>query len=786
RQALALMDHPCIARIFVADTTEDGRPYFTMEYVTGMPITEYCDSNRLPVAERLRLFLRVCDGVQHAHQKGILHRDLKPSNILVAIRDHEPVPKIIDFGVAKALHQPLTESSVKTAHGFLVGTPDYMSPEQAASNGEDVDTRADIYSLGVLLYQLLCGVLPIDPHDLRAGSNARIQHRIITEEPSPPSRRLAQTERAAEIAGTRGQQPRGLGKLLQHDLDWITMKALAKDRAERYPTVSDFAADILRFLSGEPVVAGPPSPGYRVRKFVRKYRVSLVAAVAVLCALVAGLVASLNFAYRAESALEIADINANQARQSALKAEKITEYMKSVLLKASPHRGGSPDMAIREALTEAEAGLDNILTAAPEINAAVRVTMAEIYHSLCLYDKAIHHAGLAVDDLRQAPAANPRDLAWGLRIMALSRHDQGDLTAARDLHQESLAVYRERLGEDSPVVLDILTDLVGIQSQIGSYQEAESSYRELIAHQERLLGPDDLAIGMSLIRFGSFLGGNAYYTEGEKHLRRAGTILERVLGDGHPDTAMGRYYLGLLYRKQGNFSAAIPLLQTATDSLRTQLGATHRQTLMAQCDLAAAWSGQGWHARAESLFAVTAELQQVHLGASNFSLSVTALYRGDNHRELGETDRAHACYAEATRIITTLLPDSDHSLKARLLQQQAILDEQSGAFALARRQLERALEQHLRLLRPDHPRTIENLAALTRICSRQDDLPAALSAAEQYVAAVHREFGPRHAQVDSAARWNIELNQRRGKAEAAAAWSAWLITDRTGLPVIPN
>ncbi|MHC4155436.1 MAG: protein kinase domain-containing protein, partial [Planctomycetota bacterium] len=332
RQALALLDHSNIARVLDAGTTETGRPYFVMEYVKGMSITKYCDRHKLSVEKRLKLFLRVCEAVHHAHQKGIIHRDIKPSNILVSVQDDRPVPKIIDFGIAKAIAQPLTQQTLFTRQGQLLGTPEYMSPEQADMGNEDTDTRADIYSLGVVLYELLTGVLPFEHEVLEKVGFAELQRILQEEEPPRPSLRLtALGEEAKEIAERRHTQVVALARRLHRELEWIPLKAMRKDRSRRYRSASEVADDIQNYLSGAPLIAGPETAIYRVKKFVRKHAGSVVTVLLVAMAIVLGLVVSTTMYFRAERALVRAEKAERIAKeQHKLAKERAEDYRRAL------------------------------------------------------------------------------------------------------------------------------------------------------------------------------------------------------------------------------------------------------------------------------------------------------------------------------------------------------------------------------------------------------------------------------------------------------------------------
>jgi serine/threonine protein kinase len=314
RQALALMDHPNIARVLDAGATESARPYFVMELVRGIPITAYCDQNHLTPPERLELFVSICHAIQHAHQKGVIHRDIKPSNVLVTSHDGKPAAKVIDFGVAKAIHQPLTERTLYTNFAQMIGTPLYMSPEQAEMSGLDIDTRSDVYSLGVLLYELLTGSTPLARKRVATAAYDEIRRLIREEEPPKPSTRLSSSDSLASIAAQRHLEPAKLSKLVRGDLDWITMKALEKDRTRRYETVNALARDIQRYLANEMVEASPPSTVYRLRKLASNHKVALATAAAIAVSLVAGVVGTTLGLIRAEQQRQIAQAAAAEAR----------------------------------------------------------------------------------------------------------------------------------------------------------------------------------------------------------------------------------------------------------------------------------------------------------------------------------------------------------------------------------------------------------------------------------------------------------------------------------------
>jgi len=345
RQALALMDHLNIAKVLDGGTTENGRPFFVMEYVKGIPLTRYCDDARLSVRDRLALFVPVCQAIQHAHQKGVIHRDLKPSNILVCLNDGKPVPKVIDFGLAKAMHQPLTEHTLHTAFGTLIGTPHYMSPEQADLNNLDVDTRTDVYALGAILYELLTGTTPLEKQSFKDVAWPELLRHIKQEEPPRPSTRLSGSGSLPTLATKRQIAPVRLPRLVRGELDWIVMKCLEKDRSRRYDTAIGLARDVERYLADEPVEACPPSTVYHLRKFVRKYRVVLAIASLIFLLLLGGLVIASGF-YQAMRATE-AKNEAFRQRDSAIQSEiEVRKLLKKVL--REQHEANNTDKRVAD------------------------------------------------------------------------------------------------------------------------------------------------------------------------------------------------------------------------------------------------------------------------------------------------------------------------------------------------------------------------------------------------------------------------------------------------------
>ncbi len=445
RQALAMMDHPNIARVFDAGATDTGRPYFVMELVHGIPITEYCDTSKLSTRDRLELFIPVCRAVQHAHQKGIIHRDIKPSNVLVTLHDGAPVPKVIDFGIAKATSQRLTEKTLFTEFRQFIGTPEYMSPEQAEMSGLDIDTRSDIYALGVLLYELLTGTTPLDAKSLRSAAYGEIQRIIREVEPPKPSTRISGLGATLAVtAAHRDIDSRKLSQLMRGELDWIVMKCMEKDRTRRYETATGIAADIQRYLRDEAVEASPPSTTYKLRKLARRYRRPLRAAMIFVLLLIIATIFSSWQAIRATRARAATLIEKQRADEQADVAKSIATSLQQILGSANPDTAKGHDYTVRQLLDEYENSLSDKLANQPEAEAALQETIGNAYWRLGVGDKGAKHLERALElrgrifgTQHEQYADTLVDYAWAL--MQLDRDKEAEVRS-----REALAIYHNR------------------------------------------------------------------------------------------------------------------------------------------------------------------------------------------------------------------------------------------------------------------------------------------------------------------------------------------------------
>ena len=616
RQALALMAHPNIAGVFDAGSTPDGRPFFAMEYVAGTPITTFCDKHRLTVHQRLELFIQVCDGVQHAHQKAIIHRDLKPSNVLVAVHGDKPVPKIIDFGLAKATAQRLTEKSMFTEMGVMVGTPAYMSPEQADLTERHVDTRTDVYALGVILYELLVGALPVDDHTLRDAGFQEMLRLIQEQEPPRPSVKLRAMGDASSIsAGHRQQDVRTLTRRLHGDLDWITMKALEKDRARRYGSASDLAADLERHLRDEPVLAGPPSPTYRARKFVRRHRAGVSVAVAAVVLL-------MGFAITAMVQQRRIAHERDRANLEAAASQRVADFMVNMFKVSDPSEARGNSVTAREILDKASLNIGSGLEKDPLLQARLMDTMGNVYQSLGLFPQAKALLEQALEIRRRTLGAEHPETLQTMRGLASVMDAYGD-RGAEALDRQVLAIEQRVLGPNAPETIRTLNNLGNTLIIRGAYAEAERTYREALDGAKTAWGEGSsqaIRIAGNVVLA---LNGQGKYAEADAVGRSALATARRTLGTDHPATIAVMINLGVSLQHEGRQEELTRLEEEALALSRRVNGPTALHTLVLQSNVAGLHLDEGRVAEADAELKAALALEQPMFGSDSPTLALT-------------------------------------------------------------------------------------------------------------------------------------------------------------------
>jgi len=568
RQALAVMDHPSIAKVFDGGATADGRPYFVMELVKGVPITEYCDTHRLSTRERLLLFVDVCHAVQHAHQKGVVHRDLKPSNVLVTLQDNKPVPKVIDFGIAKALAHPLTEHSLLTEVGRTVGTPAYMSPEQADPSALDVDTRTDVYSLGVMLFELLVGRLPIDPLEVGlAVYLMRLAHRETSI--STPSAKLNTLgNAAATVSMQRRSDPKTLRRELRGDLDWIVMKALEPDRTRRYETVNGLAMDIERHLHDEPVIARPPSTLYRLSRFARRNRVAVAAGTIVAAALVVGLSVAAVALVRARRAEAL-------AREEAETSRQVANFLTGLFKVSDPSEARGNSVTAREILDRGADRIRGELAAQPLVQAKLMNTMGMVYREMGLFAQAQPLLEQAIATRRAHVAEDDPDLQANLLDLARLEQQLGHYAPAESLYRATIRVRERPGGPGDQSLVAPLSALGGMLVIRQRFAEAESLLKRSIALREKNPAPEDAEYARTLRHLASAYLAQGRYADAEPAFKRVIAMNERIAGADSPDVGRALSNLGIVYYQLQRYDEAEQCYVRAEAILSKALGADH-------------------------------------------------------------------------------------------------------------------------------------------------------------------------------------------------------------------
>jgi TPR repeat protein/tRNA A-37 threonylcarbamoyl transferase component Bud32/type II secretory pathway pseudopilin PulG len=661
RQALALMDHPNIAKVLDAGATDTGRPYFVMELVSGLRATDYCDQHSLSTRARLELFIKICQAVQHAHQKGIIHRDLKPSNILITELDGAAVPKIIDFGIAKATNtQGLTDKTLLTVRQQFLGTPAYMSPEQAGMSGVDTDTRCDIYALGVLLYELLTGHLPFERKELLAAGFEEMCRLIREQEPVKPSTRLNALAAAdlTTVAKRQQTEPPRLVHLVRGDLDWIIMKCLEKDRSRRYDTVSGLANDIGRHLTGEPVTAGAPGVTYRAGKFIRRHRFGFVTTCAIILLLIAGVVVSTSQAVRATRAekqanaarteadkqrdqarqaqaeearqrktaeeakaetvlqLKLTQQEKEKAQQAEQKASTVSTFLEDMLQGVTPEQAKGRDTKLMlELLDKATARVDQELKDQPLLQAKMQDTLGNVYCKLRQYPKAEPLLRGALETRERILGKEDTNTLTSMTDLAGLLFDKGDYAGAELLCRRVVETQERILGKENPVTLSSLSHLAVVLWQKGDRAEAEPLARQVLATQERTMGkeyPDTLKSELGL---SGLLLDKGDYGAAESLIRHVVEVRQRTLGKEHPDTLNAMNDLGvLLLVLKKDYAAAETLFRQLLETQEHILGKEHPDTLNAMHNLASVLLEKGDYVAAEPLMRYVLDVRKRILG----------------------------------------------------------------------------------------------------------------------------------------------------------------------------
>lgn len=638
RQLLALMQHPCIAQMFDAGISDTGRPYFVMEYVDGVRITTYCDREKLGVRERLDLFKQVCAAVQHAHQKGVIHRDLKPSNVLVTLRDGKPLPKVIDFGLAKATTNDNPEHSL-TELGTMLGTPAYASPEQMSMGAIDIDTRSDVYSLGALLYELLVGVLPFEAE--HGQSIVELRQAIRDHEPARPSIRLSRLgERLSVVAQSRGVDAPVLRKQLRGDLDWIVMKALEKQRERRYASPHELSLDIDRFLNHEPLQARPPSTSYRVRKFVRRHRLGTAFA-AIIAAVVMAFIA-VTIA-QSERVAEERD----RATSQAQRAEAINAFMQETLGAADPWQTGK-DMSVRETLQQAVRKIDTTFQSQPLLAAEVRHTIGKTYLMLGQLDESEPLLRSALETRLQLLGSEHVDVADSLAGLAQLYQQRTQWDEAEKYATDALQLRRKLLGDTHESVGDSYAQLAAILYDAGKFTDAaqagENALSILERHVERT--PNKVSDVLQLVATNT-ANGLADFVRAEELFTRAHAINAAAYGAEDLRTALAAGNLATHYLVQGNPQRAEQTLSAAIPTMKRHLGDSHPLVATYTENLGGVMLQLNRYHDALQYAGEALAIRRERLGEDNANVARTMINIGIVQRRAGMIDEAAQTFAAA-------------------------------------------------------------------------------------------------------------------------------------------
>lgn len=629
RQALALMDHPNIAQIFDGGATESGRPFFVMELVRGNPITEFCDRHHLGVRERLELFTHVCQAVQHAHQKGIIHRDLKPSNIMVTQLDVTPVVKIIDFGIAKATVQQLTDKTLFTNFAKMIGTPMYMSPEQAQMSGLDVDTRSDVYSLGVLLYELMTGSTPFDRERFRTVAYDEMIRIIREEEPVRPSTRISTVGNVTNTAIIdRNCTPQKLSQMLRGELDWIVMKTLEKDRNRRYESAGALANEVQRYLNDEPVLACPPTVGYRLKKIARRHKAALATAAIVFAALAVGMgVAVWQAVVATEAKQQALDSAAAEkkakiaAEEKEVEAQAVISFLEKRVFSTTRPEGRAGglgyDVSMRRVIEAAVPFVQDGFKDQPLVEARLRMVLGHSFGTLGEAKKSADQFAIARAIYSSRLGPDHESTLKSASCLAWSYNAESRYSEALHLASETVSQARIKLGPEDSVTLDAMDHLASSYDGLGQYTDALNIREELVKirkatlspeHPDAIQGLQDLAVSYSYFE---------RYPEALEIEEKVLAIRRAKLGPDHPLTLEILNNVAVTYRELGRVDEAIKEHQYALARRKVRLGPDHPYTIQSMTNLANCISDQERWPEALALHKQALELSQVVLGSDH-------------------------------------------------------------------------------------------------------------------------------------------------------------------------